>query len=415
MSTDRTIVDVISRALYDSNGRVALEVEVLDQAGRTARAIAQRGSSVGDYEPRQLEDAGVQPGLAAATPALRCVSERVAPALRGRDASDLTGVDTVLNELDPRLSRDSVGGNVTIATSMAVAQLGALQQGIPLHTYLQAVAGRPTASAPTRPAFNLIDGGLGPKSKVPHIEFLLFPAPGAPLAEVVETGVRARDRVLEACYQRGYEGGASQQGAVSAPLQSCEEGLELLLEVLSDLEDAEGCRLGLDMAASDVHDSGLYAFPWAESPLKPEDLLRRYRSWVQEYGVCYIEDGFASSETDWFVQLMEAVGDDIMVAGDDLYASNTARITEGALRHWANTAVVKPNQAGTVTDTLKAARAALDYGATLLISQRSGENEGSFISSLALAAGAHYLKVGGPTRIDRIAKINELLRVGATA
>ncbi|MFJ5104705.1 hypothetical protein [Streptomyces sp. NPDC088554] len=408
-------MEVTSRALYDSNGRVALEVEVRDQAGRTSRTIAQRGSSVGEYEPRQMEAAEAQPGLAAATPARRCVSERVAPALIGQDASDLTGVDTILNELDPRLTRDSVGGNVTIATSMAVAQLGALQQGLPLHTYLRAVAGRPTTGAPTKPTFNLIDGGLCPKSKVPHIEFLLFPAPDAPLEEVIETGVRTRDRVLEACYQRGYEGGASQQGAVSVPLQSCEEGLELLLEVLSSLEGAEGCRLGLDMAASDAHDNGLYAFPWAESPLKPEELLQRYLSWVRDYGVCYIEDGFASSETDWFARLTEAVGDDIMVAGDDLYASNTARITEGATHHWANTAVIKPNQAGTTTDTLRAAHATVDHGATLLISQRSGENEGSFISSLALAAGAHYLKVGGPARIDRIAKINELLRVGTTA
>ncbi|MFF9397057.1 enolase-like domain-containing protein [Streptomyces griseoluteus] len=415
MSTDRTIAEVISRSLYDSNGRVALEVEVRDEAGRSARAIAQRGSSVGEYEPRQLEDAAAQPGLRAAEPARRCVAERVAPALRGLDASNLHGVDTALNELDPQLNRFTVGGNVTIATSMAAAQLGALQRGLPLHTHLQDAAGHPEINTAIRPTFNLIDGGLGPRSKVPHIEFLLFPAPGASLEEVVETGVRARDRVLEACYQRGYEGGASQQGAVSAPLQSCEEGLEILLEVLSALQDAEGCQLGLDMAASDVYNHGLYSFPWAENPLNPKELLQRYLSWIHSYGVSYIEDGFASTETGWFQQLMDAVGDTTMVAGDDLYASNSARIADGSIHRWANTAVVKPNQAGTVTDTLEAARATLDHGAKLLISQRSGENEGSFISSLALAAGAHYLKVGGPSRIDRIAKINELLRVGTSA
>ncbi|MCS7480352.1 hypothetical protein ACFFQW_16505 [Umezawaea endophytica] len=408
--SDRAIAEVTARGLYDSNGRAAVEVTVVDRAGREARSMAQRGSSVGEFEPVQVEDEGAQPRLAAVDPALRVVADRVAPALAGVDAASVVEVDRVLRELDTTTARRSVGGNVTVATSMAAAKLGALQRGVPLHEHLRTFASAGTPTTPL-PAFNIVDGGLGPSSRVPHIEFLLFPVTGQDLRDVVEVGVRVRDRVRALCHAAGYEGADSQQGAVSAPLRSCEEGLDLLAAALVGLGVADGFKLGLDLAASDVWRDGAYAFPWADEPLTPAAVAERYRKWIAAYGLVYVEDGFAATETADFAALTAEVGGEVMIAGDDLYASNRDRITEGARARWSNTVVVKPNQAGTVTESLTAAGAARAANSSLVVSQRSGENEDSFLSSLAIAVNAAYVKVGGPSRMDRIMKVNELIRV----
>lgn len=408
--SDRSIAEVTARGLYDSNGRAAVEVRLVDQAGRAARAMAQRGSSVGEFEPVQMEDEVAQPRLAAVDAALRVVMERVAPALIGLDAGDLNEVDHALDELDTTTARRAVGGNVTVATSMAAAQLGAVQREVALHDHLRTFSATSRSAKPL-PTFNIIDGGLSPESNVPHIEFLLFPVLDLDLRAAVEIGVRVRDRVRELCQARGYEGADSQQGAVSVPLRSCEEGLDLIAESLADLDVVESCGIGLDMAASDVWRNGAYAYKWARRPISPAVLANRYRNWVDEYGLVYIEDGFAATEAADFTALTAEVGHKVMIAGDDLYASNYDRLAEGVREAWSNAVVVKPNQAGTITATLAAAETTHAADLSLLMSQRSGENEDSFLSSLAIATDAAYVKVGGPARMDRIMKINELLRV----
>jgi enolase len=412
MSSRHAIAGVTGRALYDSNGRVALEVTVIDQDGRTARALAPRGSSVGDFEPLQLEDGTRQPSPEAAAPALDVVRAKVAPALRGADARKQHEIDRLLDDLDPATSRRSVGGNVTIATSMAAALLGAQQREAPLHEHLRSLCQDDTpVTPPLLPAFNIIDGGLSPRSAVPHIEFLIFPQPHVPLHHAVTTGIRVRDTVRQSCYHSGYEGADSQQGAISVPLPSCEEGLQLILDALAEHDAVDDFRLGLDMAASDVWQDGTYRYGWSSRPLSAGELHKIYLTWIRSYRVGYLEDGFASSRSGEFAALTAAAGADAVIAGDDLYASNTQRITLGAAEEWSNGAVIKPNQAGTVTATLEAAEASRHAGFTLLVSQRSGENNSSFITSLATAVGAHYLKLGGPSRMDRIAKLNELLRI----
>nr|WP_231951568.1 hypothetical protein [Nocardia terpenica] len=255
---------------------------------------------------------------------------------------------------------------------------------------------------------NIIDGGLCPSSKVPHIEFLLFPDPDVQLLDAVETSIRVRDYAREVCYRRGYEAATSQQGAISVPLQSCTEGMDIILAVLQELGVESGFRLGLDMAASDVWRNGKYQFPWTNRALSADALLDTYLEWIPRYSLRYLEDGFSASAMSEFTVLTSKAGD-MMIAGDDLFASNVSRVTAGVQGGWANAVVVKPNQAGTVSAAIRAAEATRNNGATLVISQRSGENGGSFISSLAIACGARYIKVGGPARMDRIAKINELL------
>jgi len=412
MSTEGTITHISARALYDSNGRAAIEVAVVDRAGRSARALAPRGSSIGDFEPEQLEDEALQPRLAAVTPAVRMIAEKVEPALRGLDAVAQQEIDRRLNELDTSPRRSTIGGNVTIATSMAVAELGARQQDLALHDHLRRLyrSEAPEDRGPLA-ALNLIDGGLSPASTVPHIEFLLFPRDEVDLADGIATGICVHARVRALCHERGYEGATSQQGAISVPLRSCEEGLDIVHEALRREGAESDYRIGVDMAASDVRKNGSYLFRWSDGPLSTEDLMAQYLGWLEKYPLCYIEDAFSATRTDEFTALMNAVSGEVMIAGDDLFASSPDRIAQGVAGGWANTAVIKPNQAGTVTDTMASAAVARGGGFSVVVSQRSGENGNAFISSLAIAAGARYIKVGGPNRMDRIAKINELIRV----
>jgi enolase len=411
MSHDR-IAAVKARGLYDSNGQVTVEATVVDEAGRHMSAIAPRGSTVGDFEPRQMEDVTAQPSLAAAAPAVTVVAQRVEPALVGIQATDLVAVDGRLDELDPTPLRSSIGGNVTIATSMAAARLGAVQRGVALHEHLRdfIISERPPTTSP-RPAFNIIDGGRSPESRTPHIEFLLFPRAHLSLADTVEVGIKVFDQVKRLCHDRSYEGGGSEQGGVSIPLRSCEEGLDMLEEAVRRLNLEDECWLGLDMAASDVWRDNSYHFLWADEPMTFHSLLSLYTHWIRRFKLRYIEDGFAASQAEEFATLTSEVDESVMVAGDDLFASAADRIRSGATGRWANTAVVKPNQAGTTTATLRAAAATHAANWSLVVSQRSGENGGSFISSLAIATAAEYVKVGGPTRMDRVAKINQLIRV----
>lgn len=418
MNTDRVITDVTARSLYGSNGRATVEVTVGDRAGRTARVLAPSAPTAGtDAEGLvQLEDRMLQPALAAADPAVRVVTAMVAPALRGADAADLTCADLRLDGLDPTRARALVGGNVTVAASMAVARLGALQRHLPLHSHLRDfAASSPDTAVLPLPAVALIDGGPGPRSKVPGTEFLLFPPPDTAVSEAVQTGIRVRERILAHCHRRGYEGGDSHQGALSVPLRTCEEGLEMVQNALTNADRKSGYGLGLDMAASHVLHEGAYRFRWAAEPLPPAALLGCYLDWIDEFGLAYLEDGFAGPHADWSARLTTAAAGRTMVAADGLFASDPDRITAGAGLGWADTVVLTPGRAGTTSEALRAAHATRRAGLNLLVSQHGGEGGGSFISSLALAAGARYVKTGGTSRTERIAQINKLIRLEGSA
>lgn len=415
-SDERSISDLSARGVYDSNGVVAVEITLTDKAGRRAAAIAPRGSSVGNYEPIQLEASAQLPRLEAAEPAVQAAMTVLRPALIGVDAADLCAVDGVISACDSSPQKVSLGGNTAIACSMAAAHLGAVQSGVALHRHLAAAtdAFRSTSAARlrTRPMVNLIDGGLGPASRVAHIEFLLVPKGSLAVADYAALAIECRSELVARVHRLGYEGACSQQGAVSVPLESVETGLELLVGTLDAVGAMDAFDTGLDMAASDVLTvDGAYAFRWADAPIDAQDLLATYVDWADRFSLRYLEDGFASTDVENFSELVVKLPAEIMVSGDDLFASNTERIRAGVDGGWANTVVVKPNQAGTVTDTLRAADVARRAGWSVVVSQRSGENDGSLIADLAVAMDADYLKFGGTSRMDRIAKLNQLIRI----
>jgi enolase len=316
-------------------------------------------------------------------------------------------VDAALNELDGTLDKSRLGGNVCVATSMAFAK---------------AAGGRSTfrqlqpdgAYALPRPMFNVLDGSRAQGSGVPHTEFLLVPVGSDSVGDAVERAVRVRDAIRDELRRKGDPAGDSPQGAILLDLETCEQGLELLLEGAAKCQLVPGRDfvLGLDLAGADFFADGTYRFPWlGGATVDADELTARYLRWFGDYSVVYLEDAFAPSDVPAWRGLCASAPSGTLVAGDDLFASSAERIAAAGDGAYANAAVVKPNQVGTVTEALEALDRAAACGFTTIVSQRTGETDDAFLTHLAVAGKANFLKAGGPARIDRIAKFNELLRL----
>jgi enolase len=402
------ISDVTARAVYDSNGSPTVEVEIL--AGDTVRhaELAPRGSTTGDFEAHVLEDAARYPGLAAVNPALDSVTRRVRPALIGLDVTDQRGVDVALRGLDDDPTLSTVGGNVTVAASMAAAWAGAACTGQPLYRHL---AGHEPDGLPV-PMFNIADGAVG--STTVWTEFLLLPLAADPV-EALDQGVRVRRALADRLGERGHRCADSTQGGWSLDLGSCEATMDAVLIAAQDcgLRPGDDVALGLDLSGAEFSRPGGYAFGWLSAPVGLVELIDRYADWVNRYPLIFLEDPFAPEDTEAWRALMTRMGGRAAVVGDDLFASSAQRIAAGVDAGLADGALVKPNQVGTVSEALDALTVGRERGIQTVVSQRSGENGGALITHLAVAGRAAWLKAGGMSRMDRVAKYNELLRIAA--
>jgi enolase len=402
--------EVRARAVFDSNGVPAVEVEVTTSDGVRAAAIAPRGSTTGQFEAGVLEDADGLPGLATVAPALAVVRDEVTPAVLGMDITDQRAVDTVLRELDGGVYFRRIGGNVAVATSMAVASAGALTTGRPLYRHL--AEGEPERLP--RPMFNIADGAVG--SNTVYTEFLHLPSVADP-ATALDQAARLRVAVADGLRGAGYRCADSTQGGWSLDLGGCEATMDVLVAA------AEQCglvpdvdfHLGLDLSGAEFATAGGYAFPWLAEPVKSDELIDLFADWARRYPLVFLEDAFTPTDEDAWRGLRQRLSGRVEVVGDDLFASRADRISHGALAGLADGALVKPNQVGTVTQALDALATAHAHGLSTVVSQRSGENDGAFITHLAVAGRARWLKAGGLSRMDRVAKYNELLRIAEGA
>ncbi|MEU0936129.1 hypothetical protein [Embleya sp. NPDC005971] len=406
----RLIREVGARAVFDSNGIPAIEVEIVADGGIRVAESAPRGSTTGEFEAYVLEDATALPTLAAVAPALTSVLDLVRPALIGRDVCDQRAVDTALREVDGGAYFRRIGGNVAVATSMAVAQAGALASGQALYRHLAESGSGPGPVRLPVPMFNIADGAVG--SNTVYTEFLLLPTAAEP-AVALDQGVRVRAALAARLTGKGHRCSDSTQGGWSVDLGGCEATMELIVAAAEDcgLVGGQDFHLGLDLSGAEFATPAGYAFPWLEEPLSAADLTRRYLDWVDRYPLTFLEDAFEpADEAAWHALRARLVGR-AAVVGDDLFASDAERIDRGVRAGLADGALIKPNQVGTVTQALDALDAGARHGITTVVSQRSGETASAFITHLAVAGGATWLKAGGPARMDRIAKFNELMRI----
>ncbi|MGI6363102.1 MAG: phosphopyruvate hydratase [Bacillota bacterium] len=404
------IIDVHGREVLDSRGNPTVEVEVVLASGIVARALVPSGASTGAFEAVELRDGDKSRyGGKGVLQAVENVNTIIAPALLDQDALDQVYIDQLLIELDGTENKGKLGANAILGASMAVARAAADFLGLPLYRYLGGAAAR---LLPV-PMLNILNGGKHADNNVDIQEFMVMPV-GAPH---FRTGLRMATEIfhsLKAVLKgRGLNTGVGDEGGFAPNLESNESALQAIVEAIraAGYKPGEDVVLALDVAATEIYKDGKYHLAGEGRSLTPAELVDYYCQITDKYPIISIEDGMAEEDWDGWASLTKALGNKIQLVGDDLFVTNVRRLEKGIKLGTCNSILIKLNQIGTVTETLAAIETAKRAGYTAVISHRSGETEDTFIADLAVATGAGQIKTGAPSRTDRVAKYNQLLRI----
>ena len=403
---------VYSREVLDSRGNPTVEVEVALESGAVGRAIVPSGASTGAFEAVELRDGdkgryigkGVEKAVAN-------VNEIIAPELEGMDAFDQPAVDALMIELDGTHNKGKLGANAILGVSMAVARAAAEELGLPLFQYIGGV----NAKQLPVPMMNILNGGEHADNSVDVQEFMILPVGAKSFREGLRMGAEVFHSLKKVLSERGLACGVGDEGGFAPNLGSNREALELIVEAIekAGYKPGDDVRLGLDVAATEMYDkeTKLYDLKHEGKKLTAEQMVDLYEEWVNNFPIVTIEDGLDEEDWDGWKVLTERLGKKVQLVGDDLFVTNTERLERGIEAGVANSILIKVNQIGTITETLDAIEMAKRAGYTAVISHRSGETEDTTIADLAVAVNAGQIKTGAPSRTDRVAKYNQLLRI----
>ena len=409
------IESVYAREVLDSRGNPTVEVEVALESGAEGRAIVPSGASTGAFEAVELRDGDKSRYLGKGTQnAVNNVNTIIAPELEGLDAFDQPGIDGLLLELDGTPNKGKLGANAILGVSMAVARAAANELGLPLFQYIGGV----NAKQLPVPMMNILNGGEHADNNVDVQEFMILPV-GAPcFKEGLRMGAEVFHALKKVLGERGLACGVGDGGGFAPNLGSNREALELIVEAIkaAGYEPGKDVMLGLDVAASEMYneETKKYVLAGEGKELTAAEMVDLYEDWTTNFPIITIEDGL--DEEDWagWKVLTERLGKKVQLVGDDLFVTNTERLERGIEAGVANSILIKVNQIGTITETLDAIEMAKRAGYTAVISHRSGETEDTTIADLAVAVNAGQIKTGAPSRTDRVAKYNQLLRIEET-
>jgi enolase len=403
------IVRVHGRRVWDSRGRPTVEVEVALRGGASGRAIAPAGASTGSGEAVDLRDGGPRLGGLDVRRAVANVDEVIAPALAGHEALDQAAIDRLLIGLDGTQNKASIGGNALIATSMAVLHAAAAAQGVPLWRHL---AGRGEVTIPV-PEIQIFGGGAHAARRVDVQDFMVTcPATGS-FAEALDRTAEVYRAAGGLLAGRGLIMGVADEGGYWPAFSSNEEGLDMLMRAIESAGFTPGdeVAISLDIAASEFGERGRYRLALDGRELDSDGLAEMLGRWTERYPIVSIEDPFAEDDTQGFRRFTGSYGGKLQIIGDDFLVTSAARVKEAAATRACNAVLIKPNQAGTITETKAALEAGKAAGFGTIVSARSGETEDVTIAHLAVGWNAGQLKVGSFTRSERMAKWNEVLRI----
>ena len=408
-----SLIDLVyAREVLDSRGNPTVEVEVVLESGATGRAIVPSGASTGAFEAVELRDGdkgryigkGVEKAVAN-------VNEIIAPELEGMDAFDQPAIDALMIELDGTHNKGKLGANAILGVSMAVARAAAEELGLPLFQYIGGV----NAKQLPVPMMNILNGGEHADNSVDVQEFMILPVGAKSFREGLRMGAEVFHSLKKVLSERGLACGVGDEGGFAPNLGSNREALELIVEAIekAGYKPGDDVRLGLDVAATEMYDkeTKLYDLKHEGKKLTAEQMVDLYEEWVNNFPIVTIEDGLDEEDWDGWKVLTERLGNKIQLVGDDLFVTNTERLERGIEAGVANSILIKVNQIGTITETLDAIEMAKRAGYTAVISHRSGETEDTTIADLAVAVNAGQIKTGAPSRTDRVAKYNQLLRI----
>jgi enolase len=407
------IEQIHARQILDSRGNPTVEVEVGLSSGARGLAAVPSGASTGEFEAIELRDGGERWGGKGVSRAVANVNGEIASALRGARAAEQRSLDETMIELDATPNKQRLGANAILGVSLAVAKAAAMDSGQPLYRYLAELYGAGEPKLMPVPMMNVLNGGAHADNSVDFQEFMVVPAGAASFSECVRIGAEVFHALKGILAARGLSTAVGDEGGFAPDLESNEAALVALLEGIeaAGYEAGSEVSIALDPATSEVFDGGAYVLEHEGRQLDSAEMSSYWRQAVERYPIVSIEDGMDEEDWDGWRLLTEALGDSVQLVGDDLFVTSSERLRRGIDTGIANSILVKLNQIGTLSETLDAIRLAHDAGYTAVISHRSGETEDTTIADLAVGTGAGQIKSGAPSRSDRVAKYNRLLRI----
>ncbi len=403
------IEHVHARQILDSRGNPTVEVELSLRSGAWGRAAVPSGASTGEHEAAELRDGGSVWMGKGVSRAVENVNGEIAAAIRGEDAAAQAALDRKLVSLDGTPNKSRLGANAILAVSLAAAHAAAAEERLPLWRYL----GGESAHLLPVPMMNVLNGGAHADNRVDFQEFMIVPVGARRFSQALQMAVEVFHELKSTLRARGLSTGVGDEGGFAPDLQSNAEALDVLSEAIRGAGYAPGDEvvIALDPAVSELYRNGSYVLEYEQRQLDAEELVGYWGELCQRYPIVSLEDGMAEDDWDGWRTLTERLGSRVQLVGDDLFVTNSERLRRGIEMGVGNSILIKVNQIGTLTETLAAIRMAREAGYTAVMSHRSGETEDVTISDLAVATGCGQIKTGAPSRSDRVAKYNQLLRI----
>ena len=406
-----SIIGINGREILDSRGNPTVEVDVYLEDGSMGRAAVPSGASTGVHEALELRDKEARYNGKGVLRAVENVNEKIASEVLGMDADDQDALDRAMIELDGTEGKSNLGANAILGVSMANARAAADSHGLPLYAWLGGIGG---GLLPT-PMMNVINGGAHADNNVDIQEFMIVPHNAPSFTEALRMGAEVYHALRGCVKARGYSTGVGDEGGFAPNLKSNREALDLLMEAVNKAGYTPGTDVSfaLDVASSEFFENGKYTFKKGEGKTFTSDELIQYyeKELLKDYPVISIEDGMAEDDWDGWKLLTDTLGKKVQLVGDDLFVTNVSRIKKGIELGVCNSVLIKLNQIGTLTETLDAIQLANRAGYTAVVSHRSGETEDTTIADLVVGLNAGQIKTGAPSRTDRVAKYNQLLRI----
>jgi enolase len=406
-----TIADIHAREILDSRGNPTVECEVVLSSGVSGRAAVPSGASTGEHEAVELRDNEEgRYGGKGVLDAVSNVEDAIAPAVRGMSPFDQALVDRAMIELDGTPNKRRLGANAILAVSLATARAAAREAKQPLYRYL----GGPLANTLPVPMMNILNGGAHAGNNVDFQEFMIMPVGAASFSEGLRMGVEVFHALAKVLKSQGKSTAVGDEGGFAPDLAGNEEALSVIITAIekAGYKLGEDLVLALDVAASELHREDAYVFHKSSNERRtPLEMVEFWSDWTKRYPIESIEDGLDENDWDGWKALTDAIGDRVQLVGDDLFVTNTERLSRGIQNGVANAILIKVNQIGTLTETIEAIDMARRAGYNAIMSHRSGETEDTFIADLAVATGVGQIKTGSASRTDRVAKYNQLLRI----
>jgi enolase len=404
------IIDIIGREILDSRGNPTVEVDVVLEDGAFGRAAVPSGASTGAHEAVELRD-----GEAAryqgkgVTKAVDAVNGEIYDALAGMDAEDQRGVDEALIKLDGTKNKSRLGANAILGVSLATAKAAAETSGLPLYRYI----GGAGAHVLPVPMMNIVNGGMHADNPIDIQEFMVMPVGADTCADAIRMGAEIFHTLKKALKEAGLNTNVGDEGGFAPNLKSADEALSFIMKAIetAGYKPGDDVMLALDCASTEFFKDGKYNLAGEGKSLDAAGMVKYLADLVQRYPIISIEDGMAEDDWEGWKALTEAIGARCQLVGDDLFVTNTERLSQGIAKDIANSILVKVNQIGSLSETLEAVAMAQHAGYTAIISHRSGETEDSTIADLAVATNAGQIKTGSLCRSDRLAKYNQLIRI----